>query len=291
MSPALLHHSYHILNTFEHALIAPLAMNDSNTPTYAESNPSDPSEPTPPPSISLPVADEPPAYTLLDNNQTTFTIHGTFIHSPTHPCYQISCPLDQRTPSFRIRRLPAREVSQVGLTPIPFDKQGALYEVTDPPFLDHEYHMRGFRRSCLPGLLSLKFRLRRWHVFHTSRAGAEGKEIMSLKVGTWGTHKFARKKDELSQEWRDASGKVMATEMLKIMPEDKGVVPVLELSENLDQTWRELLISLWAGKLWVEFGGEKTTAMGDGLSGRFVSLSTKRWFLGNAAFGAAVVAT
>ncbi|KAF2114106.1 hypothetical protein BDV96DRAFT_462434, partial [Lophiotrema nucula] len=214
-------------------------------PTYAEA-----SQPAPP----LPTAaDEPPAYTFLDSSQTTFSIRGTFIHTVSGPCYQLSSPLDQRGPDFRIRRLRAKEVSQIGVTPVAFASTSVLYEVNVPPLLVNEFHIRGFTRTCLPGMLEMKWRLGKWHVSQVARYGAKGKEILSLKVGGWGSAKLARRKEEGRSEWKDAGGRVLATEKLQSL-EDGSVLPVVELGEGLDQTWRELLITLWATRLWIAFG-------------------------------------
>src|SRR5205809_74424 len=120
----------------ESALASPI-------PTYAEANTLQPPPPFPhahhassttlqpaPPFPSSP-ADAPPAYAVLDAQQTTFMIYGTFIHTPAGPAYQLSSPLDQRGVYFRIRRLSARESAQVGVTPVAFDKGATLYEVND----------------------------------------------------------------------------------------------------------------------------------------------------------------
>jgi hypothetical protein len=196
-------------------------------------------------------------------------IYGTFIYTPHGPCYQLSSPLDQRGPYFRIRRLSAKDVSHLasGSTPISFDRGATLYEVNDPPLLDNEYHMQGKRRSCLPGVLELRYKSSRgrWEVRHVSKAGsgAKGTEILTSKrVGSrFGSTKLNRKRELEESEWKDAIGKVVATEKLD---EDEGgaVVPTLELSKELGQQSRELVLSLWAARLWVAFGVEKTAKMG-----------------------------
>ncbi|KAF2251666.1 hypothetical protein BU26DRAFT_402252, partial [Trematosphaeria pertusa] len=204
-----------------------------------------------------PSSDSPPAYAVLDAAQTTFSIHGTFIHTPSGPAYQLSSPLDQRGPYFRIRRLRAKEVPQVGRTPIAFDKSYVLYEVNDPPLLDNEVHMRGKRRACVPGVVEMKHVLHKWRVAHVPRPGAKSREILSCKKKVGGAFsgktKGNRKSEIEAREWKDSGGRVVATERLRI-GDDGAVVPTVELSPELDQTWRELLISLWATRLWVAFG-------------------------------------
>lgn len=245
-------------------------------PTYAEASALQPPLP-PPAAATLPQApseaDEPPAYAVLDSTQTTFMIYGTFIHTPNGPCYQLSSPLDQRGPYFRVRRLGAREVAQVGVAPISFDRGATLYEINDPPLLDNEYHMQGKRRSCLPGVLEMKYRSARgrWEVRHVGRSGsgAKGVEVLTSKrvgVGRFGGTKLNRKREMEVSEWKDAQGKVVATEVLKVEEGDGAVVPTIELSKELDQTWREVVLSLWAARLWVAFGVEKTAMIrGDGM--------------------------
>ncbi|KAF2004113.1 hypothetical protein P154DRAFT_560917 [Amniculicola lignicola CBS 123094] len=245
----------------------------SDLPSYAEaSNANTPYAPPrgyPPQSpeedsSANPPAEDPPAYTLLDATQTTFSLHGTFIHTPAGPAYQISSPLDQRGVYFRVRRLRAKEVTQVGVSPVPFDKSAILYEVNDPPLLDNEVHMRGFRRTCLPGVLHLKYTLGKWRVKHIPRAGAKGEEILSLRkssgLGAFSA-KMRRGKEEERAEWKDAAGKAVGTEWLT-GDEEGGYVPMIELEEGLDQTWREVVLALWAARLWVAVGEEKTSKTG-----------------------------
>lgn len=223
------------------------------TPTYTEATANTPIALNP--DNSLP-DDLPPDYALLDASQTTFSIHGTFIHNASGPAFQLSSPLDQRG-AFRIRRLRPREVQQANRTPLAFDKSYVLYEAVDPPLLG-EYHVLGKRRQCLPGVLELKFRLRKWRVTHVPRPGAKGREILTCKpVGALGSTKLHRKREGEASSWKDAQGRVVATEMLKC-DEAGNVVPTVELNPDLDQTWRELLIMMWATRLWVAFGVEKT---------------------------------
>lgn len=121
----------------------------------------------------------------------------------------------------------------------------------------------------------MKFRLHKWRVSHVSRPGAKPKEILSCKkVGAFGSTKLNRKRDVEGSEWKDAQGRVVATEKLEVGP-DGGVVPTVELSPDLDQTWRELVLTLWSTRLWIAFGVEKTAAMGNGRYGgmRFAKYS------------------
>lgn len=259
---------------------------DERIPTYAESSatqiqpsllpqhPPQPSNTRVAPSLDA-VEDAPPDYTALDANQTTFMIYGTFIHTPAGPAYQLSSFLDIRGSPFRIRRLRPKEVTQVGVTPLSFDKTYTLYEIHDLPLVDSEYHVKGKRASTMPGVLELKFKLGKWRVVHVPRSGMKGKEILSMKkVGGFGLRTTLNRKHEAeASEWKDAQGRVMATEVLKKL-DDGGVVPVIELCKDLDQTMRELLLTVWAARLWVAFGKEKTHALGGRLSnGGWVKLS------------------
>jgi hypothetical protein len=270
-------------------------------PTYAEANAFQPSPGLPPQfttapdpsqqSLSAPsphILDEPPAYAVLDSTQTTFMIYGTFIHTANGPCYQLSSPLDQRGPYFRIRRLSAKDVSHLvsGSTPVSFDKEATLYEVNDPPLLSNEYHMQGKRRSCLPGVLELRYKISRgrWEVRHVPKAGsgAKGTEILTSKRdgSRFGSTKLNRKTELEESQWKDATGTVVATEKLE---EEEGgtLVPTLELSKDLGQQSRELVLSLWAARLWVAFGVEKTAKMG----GRYGDTRSLATFTGAALMG------
>ncbi|KAF2677405.1 hypothetical protein K458DRAFT_423896 [Lentithecium fluviatile CBS 122367] len=248
-------------------------------PTYNEATTT---TPVPPPSIppQPTPTDAPPAYAVLDTTQTTFTIYNTFIHNASGPAYQLSSPLDQRGVYFRIRRLRAKEVHQASTTPLAFDKSYILYEANDPPLLDNEYHIIGKRRQCLPGVLELKFRLHKWRVVHVPRPGAKGREILACKkVGAFGSTKLNRKRELDASQWKDSQGRVFATEALKV-DRDGGIVPTVELSPDLDQTWRELMLTLWATRLWVAFGVERTAMEG----GRYGGVRFAK-FAGSAAVG------
>ncbi|KAF2867365.1 hypothetical protein BDV95DRAFT_502717 [Massariosphaeria phaeospora] len=232
-------------------------------PSYAETSTPQNTNPHTEPSPLVP-EDEPPTYAVLDENQTTFMILGTFIHTPAGPVYQISSPLDQRGPFFRLRRLSAKEVAQVGTTPLSFDRSAVLYETNNYPLLDNEYHLMGKRRHCFPGVVELKFGMSKWHVRHVPTPGAKAQEIITCKkTGALFGVKVDRRKGEVEGfEWKDMQGKVLATEALRVVEEGQ-VIPTVELSRDLNQKWRELLISLWATRLWVAYGAKKTAAAGE----------------------------
>jgi hypothetical protein len=235
-------------------------------PTYTEATTTSTSSPSfapPPPVTPQPApADEPPAYAFLDEAQTSFSIHGTFIHNASGPVYQLSSPLDARGTYFRLRRLRAKEAQQAGSTPIAFDKSYILYEASDYPLLYHEYHIIGKRRQCLPGVLEFVLKRNKWRVTHIPRPGMKGKEILTCKKGgALGSSRINWKKEAEASQWKDERGRVVATEMLK---EGEGGqwVPTVELSEDLDQTWREMVIMMWATRLWVAFGTERSALEG-----------------------------
>lgn len=226
-------------------------------PTYTEATASPHTTASTLPQLP-PEDDSPPDYAVLDASQTTFSIYGTFIHNASGPAFQLSSPFDQRGASLRIRRLRAREVHQVGSAPLAFDKSYVLYEAHDPPLLDNEYHVLGKRRHCLPGVLELKFRLRKWRVVHVPRPGAKGTQILTCKkVGAHGSAKLRRRREMEASRWKDAQGRVVATETLGF-DEAGNVVPTVELGPELDQTWRELLLMMWVTRLWAAFGVERT---------------------------------
>ncbi|KAF2646486.1 hypothetical protein P280DRAFT_464703 [Massarina eburnea CBS 473.64] len=223
---------------------------------------------------ALPV-DEPPAYAVLDAAQTTFSLHGTFVHTSNGPAYQISSPLTTRGPYLRIRRLRRKELQRH--TPIAFDKENILYEVNDPPLLDSEWHVMGKRRGCLPGVLMMKWRAfpgrGKWRVRQVLRPGDSGEEILCCKLA-----KVPRSSKSPSSPlspnagspaqlhmctWTTRAKEVIATETLRVN-DDGTMVPVLELKDGLEQKWRELLITVWLTRLWVAIGEEKTKELGDG---------------------------
>jgi len=235
-------------------------------PTYTEATSTSYSSPSiapPPPLVLQPTpADEPPAYALLDETQTTFSIHGTFIHNASGPVYQLSSPLDARGAYFRLRRLRAKEAQQALSAPLAFDRTYILYEASDYPLLHNEYHIIGKRRQCLPGVLELVLKRNKWRVTHVARPGLKGTEILTCKKGgALGSSRMNWSKEVQETLWKDERGRVVATEMLK---EGEGGewVPTVDLSRELDQTWREMVVMVWATRLWVAFGMERTVLEG-----------------------------
>jgi len=132
----------------------------------------------------------PPAYAVVDEKATSYTIYGTFIHTPSGPAYQLSSLLDARINKLGIRRLRAEEVLRLqhhGAYNIPFDPSSALYEMHDPPFVMNEYYIRGKSSTTLPGMLQLRLGLRRWHVCHMPAEGARPVQLMTCgKRGGFG---------------------------------------------------------------------------------------------------------
>lgn len=207
-----------------------------------------PANPTPPPEL-------PPAYAVVDEKATSFTIYGTFIHTPSGPAYQLSSLLDARINRLHIRRLRAEEVSRLqdGAHNIPFDPSSALYEMRDPPFMMNEYYIRGKSATTLPGMLQLRLGLRRWHVRHMPSEGARPVELMTCgKRGGFGRVIKERRNEMEPSEWKDAGGSVLATEVLQM--QNGGKMPTIELREGIDQSCRELLLALWVTRLWAAFG-------------------------------------
>lgn len=197
----------------------------------------------------------PPDYTVVDEKATSFTIYGTFIYTSSGPAYQLSSLLDACINRLRIRRLRAEEISrlQAGATRIAFDTTGILYEAHDPPFLSNEYYIEGKQRSCLPGVLQMRFGLKRWHVRHIAQQQTPAHDLMTCgKPGSF-RHRIKQRTNEMEpSEWKDSDGTVVATEVLKL--ESGGKCPTIELREGLDETCRELILALWVTRLWASFG-------------------------------------
>jgi hypothetical protein len=218
----------------------------------------------PPPSTSIPPSlpipnspppELPPAYTSIDEKATTFTIYGTFIHTPSGPAYQLSSLLDSRIAKLRIRKLRAEEISrlQAGAPSVSFDPHSVIYEAHDPPFLINEFYLQGRSASTLPGFLQLRFGLRRWHVRHIPVQGAPASEIMTCgKRGGWSKMVKERRNEMEPSEWKDSDGTVMATEVLRMG--HGGKMPQIEMKEGLDSVCRELILALWCARLWAAFG-------------------------------------
>jgi hypothetical protein len=225
-------------------------------PTPAEQPPA-PSTSIPPslPTLASPSPELPPAYTSVDEKATTFTIYGTFIHTPSGPAYQLSSLLDSRIAKLRIRKLRAEEISrlQAGAPSVSFDPHSVIYEAHDPPFLVNEFYLQGKSTSTLPGFLQLRFGLRRWHVKHIPVQGAPPNEIMTCgKRGGWSKMVKQRRNEMEPSEWKDADGTVMATEVLRMG--HGGKMPQIEMKEGLDSVCRELILALWCARLWAAFG-------------------------------------
>jgi hypothetical protein len=243
---------------------------DPPIPTYAEASGYAP-PPGPPPAAassalprtevaSPPVADELPGYDTIDPKNTEFLLYSTFIHTPNGPAYQLSSPLDSFNSPLRIRRLRAAEIPLAHELPIHFDRSQTLYEVQDPPFRENEYYMVGKKSHCYGGALQLTFGWKTWHVRHIAGPNSAPREILQCKKvsagGLFGKGKSksgAVEKDGLTEpfEWKDMNGRVLATEGLQLLA--GGVVPTVRLSPDLDSMWRELMISLWAARLWATF--------------------------------------
>ncbi|USP79583.1 hypothetical protein yc1106_06857 [Curvularia clavata] len=205
-------------------------------------------------SVSLP-PELPPAYAVVDEKATTFTIYGTFIHTPNAPAYQLSSLLDTCINKLQLRRLRAEEVTrlQSGAPNVPFTNSGLLYEAHDPPFLVNEYYIQGKSASALPGFLQLRFGLRRWHIAHIPTQGSRPIEIMTCGKPGGFTKAIKQRKNEMEpSEWKDSEGNVVATEVLKMGY--GGKMPTIELRSDLDQTCRELILALWVTRLWAAFG-------------------------------------
>ncbi|KAF1951325.1 hypothetical protein CC80DRAFT_454316, partial [Byssothecium circinans] len=241
-------------------------------PTYSEATSTSP--PPPPPSHSAPPSPRsttlPPAYAVLDATQTTFSLHGTFIHTPSTPAYQISSPLTTHGPYFRIRRLQRTELQAFqsqsvnpspnpSSSPIVFDKESILYEVNDPPLLDNEWHIIGKRRGCVRGVLVLKWRRGKWRVLQVLERGGKGVEIVSFKPSPSPSPSSLSSSSKTQPEppppytYYSAAKDVLASESFHVRG-DGSVVPKLEVRQGLEGQWREMLITVWVTRLWVACG-------------------------------------
>ncbi|KAF1936262.1 hypothetical protein EJ02DRAFT_97254 [Clathrospora elynae] len=239
------------------ALFPPAAPPQRNvaptTPLPSQPTRAEPSITASPPSSSAP-PELPPAYAVVDEKATTFTIYGTFIHTPSGPAYQLSSLLDARVSKMRLRRLRAEEVTrlQSGAPNVTFDNSSVLYEAHDPSFLANEFYIQGKSSACLPGVLQLRFGLTRWHVTHMPVQGGRANDIMTCgKEGGWKRAVKQRKNEMEPSVWKDFEGNVVATEVLRMG--EGGKMPMIELREGLDQTCRELILALWCARLWAAF--------------------------------------
>ncbi|EDU49575.1 hypothetical protein PtrSN002B_009903 [Pyrenophora tritici-repentis] len=197
----------------------------------------------------------PPAYAVVDEKATTFTIYGTMIHTPNAPAYQLSSFLDSQIDILKLRRLRAEEVTllQSGTHHIPFDHSSVLYEAQDPPFLNNDYYIVGQHRSTPPGVLHMSFGIRHWHVAHIPIHNR--RPIALMTCGKNGSLKqtIKQRKNEMEPSlWKDTDGNVIATEVMKMC--HGGKMPTIELRPGLDQTCRELILALWVSRLWIAFG-------------------------------------
>lgn len=204
----------------------------------------------------VPPPELPPAYAVVDEKATSYTIYGTFIHTPSGPAYQLSSLLDSHTNRLGIRRLRAEEVLclQHGAINIPFDASSALYEMYDPPFVMNEYYIRGKPDTALPGMLQLRLGLRHWHVHHMPAQGARPVHLMTCGKRGGFRHVIRERRNEMEpSDWKDSAGSILATEVLQ-MQDGGGKMPTIELRAGIDQTCRELLLALWVSRLWAAFG-------------------------------------
>jgi hypothetical protein len=213
--------------------------------------------PVAPPTVLQDVlADELPDYTPVDNNQTTFMIYGTFIHTPNGPAYHLSSLLDARIAKLRIRRLRAEDIALIesGRTRnVSFDMSTTLYEAHDPPFLQNEYYIQSKTNGGWQGALQLRFGFRHWHVRQVMQQGITPQAMLTCgKVGALKKRILERRNEMEPSVWKDTQGRVLATEVLKL--EDGKMLPTIELSKELDQMWRELMLALWVSRMWAGFG-------------------------------------
>jgi hypothetical protein len=215
--------------------------------------PAIPSAPTLPQDAA---ADELPDYTVVDSNQTTFMIYGTFIHTPNGPAYHLSSLLDAQISKLRLRRLRAEDISllEAGrIRNVAFDNSTTLYEAHDPPFIENSYYISSRTNGGWPGTLQLRFGVRRWHVSLVMQQGIAPKAMLTCeKTGSLRKKLLERRNEMEPSEWKDAQGHVLATEVLKL--EDGKMLPTIELSKDLNQVWRELMLALWVSRLWAGFG-------------------------------------
>jgi len=203
-----------------------------------------------------PLPDELPDYTPIDSNQTTFMIYGTFIHTPNGPAYHLSSLLDAHIAKLRIRRLRAEDIALIESgrsRNVSFDIASTLYEAHDPPFLQNEYYIQGKTNSGWPGVLQLQFGFRSWHVRQVMQQGVTPQALLTCgKAGSLKKRISERRNELVPSVWKDVQGRVLATEVLKL--EGGKMLPTIELSKDLGQVWRELMLALWVSRLWAGFG-------------------------------------
>ncbi|KAF1829862.1 hypothetical protein BDW02DRAFT_592325 [Decorospora gaudefroyi] len=241
--------------SYEEAVVAPPPLSQPTPTSHPPAEVAGAPARIPSPLLAEPPPELPPAYAVVDEKATTFTIYGTFLHTPSGPAYQLSSLLDARISKLRLRRLRAEEVTrlQSGATTVPFDHNHVLYEAHDPPFLVNEFYVQGKSANTLPGVLQLRFGLRRWHVKHIPVQGTRANEIMTCGKPGGFTKAVTQRKNEMEpSEWKDSEGHVVATEVLKMG--HGGKMPTIELRGDLDEMCRELILALWVARLWAAFG-------------------------------------
>lgn len=240
----------------------PVATSDSNPtpnppiPSYeTATGVAPPVLPTAPPQNG-PSGDELPDYTPVDENQTTFMIYGTFIYSPNGPAYQLSSLLDARIAKLRIRRLRAEDIAMIEAgrsRNVAFDSASVLYEAHDPPFLQNEYYIQSKTSNGWQGGLQMRFGFRHWHIRQVMQQGVTPQDMLTCgKEGALKKRILQRKNELEPSVWKDTKGVVLATEVLRL--EDGRMLPTIELTKDLTQMWRELLLALWVSRLWAGFG-------------------------------------
>ena len=183
-------------------------------------------------------------------------IYGTFIYTPNGPAYHLSSLLDAHISKLRIRRMRAEDIAliEAGRTRnVAFDDSTTLYEAHDPPFLVNEYFIQSRTSGGWSGTLQLRFGFRRWHVRQVMEQGVAAKAMLTCeKVGALKKKILERRNEMEPSEWKDTEGRVLATEVLRL--EGGKMLPTIELSKDLDEMWRELMLTLWVSRLWAGFG-------------------------------------
>ncbi|KAF2201167.1 hypothetical protein GQ43DRAFT_440855 [Delitschia confertaspora ATCC 74209] len=200
----------------------------------------------------------PPSYTPIDPRETTFTILGTFIHTNSGPAYQLSRALNQRHYNLFIRRLRPKEQQKALHTPLPFDYDAVLYEViAGSSIISEESVIKGHRKSCLPGTLTLKGTERKTWFELSSAPNTPSRSVLRAGAVGLGARKVLKKRGGgETSEWKDAQGKVVAKEILRDA-KDGGIVPVLEVEGGVDSMWREAIVACWVARLWNAYAAEK----------------------------------
>ena len=183
-------------------------------------------------------------------------IYGTFIHNPNGPAYHLSSLLDAHISKLRIRRLKAEDIALIESgrsRNVGFDNSTTLYEAHDPPFLENEFYIQSKTATGWPGTLQLRFGFRHWHIRQVMQQGVTPQALLTCgKIGGLKKRILERRNEREPSEWKDVQGKVLATEVLRL--EGGKMLPTIELSKDLNEMWRELLLTLWVSRLWAGFG-------------------------------------